>query len=104
MKNNKKTEDRLRQEIKLLQRKIAELEKREHKCKNAVEELQEDFKESEQASARDAGSDYPTPTPSSSSSKPEVADEILVKWQKIVHLMARLVVVPAGLIMKVHHS
>ena len=33
--------------------------------------------------------------------KPKVPDEILAKWQRIVDLMARIVSVPAGLIMKV---
>jgi PAS domain S-box-containing protein len=35
------------------------------------------------------------------SKKPEIPDELIAKWQRIVDLMARTVGVPAGLIMKV---
>ena len=35
------------------------------------------------------------------SKKPEISDELIAKWQRIVDLMARTVGVPAGLIMKV---
>ena len=34
-------------------------------------------------------------------SKPEISDETLAKWQRIVDLMAKTVGVPAGLIMKI---
>ncbi|MEE9166978.1 MAG: GAF domain-containing protein [Candidatus Neomarinimicrobiota bacterium] len=34
--------------------------------------------------------------------KPDISDDLLSKWQKIVDLMATVVRVPAGLIMKVH--
>ena len=39
--------------------------------------------------------------PRCSSTKPEVLDEVLSKWQVIVDTMARIIGVPAGLIMKV---
>ncbi len=39
---------------------------------------------------------------SSMPSKPGISDDLLAKWQKIVDLMATVVGVPAGLIMKVH--
>jgi hypothetical protein len=35
------------------------------------------------------------------SKKPDIPDEFIAKWQRIVDLMARTVGVPAGLIMKV---
>lgn len=41
---------------------------------------------------------------SDSSSKPEISEEVLGKWQHTVDLMAMAVGVPTGLIMKVHSS
>lgn len=38
------------------------------------------------------------------SDKPDIPDEIIIKWQRIVDLMAKTVGVPAGLIMRVHPS
>lgn len=35
------------------------------------------------------------------SKKPEIPDEFTATWQRIVDLMARIIGVPAGLIMKV---
>jgi PAS domain S-box-containing protein len=45
-----------------------------------------------------------TPGSSSLTQRPEITEDILAKWQHIVDLMANIIQVPAGLIMRVHTS
>jgi len=55
----------------------------------------------EQGMSGDQPFDDGAPVRTSRASKPDIPDEIIAKWQRVVDLMAEIVGVPAGLIMKV---
>ncbi len=55
----------------------------------------------ERGTSRDQPFDDGAPVRTSHASKPDIPNETLAKWQKAVGLMADIVGVPAGLIMKV---
>ena len=55
----------------------------------------------EQGTSGDQPFDNGAPVRTSRESKPDIPNEIIAKWQRVVDLMAEIVGVPAGLIMKI---
>ncbi len=80
MKDEDKTKKQLIDELKVLRTRLAGLE---------------------QGTSGDQPFDDGAPVRTSRASKPDIPDEIIAKWQRVVDLMAEIVEVPAGLIMKV---
>ena len=104
MEDERKTKKQLINELVEMRQRIAELKKREAERKRAEEELKVlDARVAglERGVLGDARFDNATPAHISPPSKPEIPDETLAKWQRIVDLMARIVGVAAGLIMKI---